>query len=196
MTKSIKIVTFSIIGLIGLLLESCNEEEPSTIISASANLTNIQLNIDDTYIVSTESRGKVSLSMEDSVVTMTIALTNFPPNSVHAVHIHEGTCEDPAKHWNVGVPHTEKFCNTRSLGLPWAKPMGGDVGNVSVGYDGSGSLTIKTDLWRIGSGNSLDVLGKSVIIHEKYQDFTEECDPFHDHVHSHANAKVACGIIL
>jgi Cu-Zn family superoxide dismutase len=123
---------------------------------------------------------------------MFISLEGFAPNTIHAVHMHHGSCEQPKHHWNAGSE--ENFCNRRSLNVPWAKPYAGDVGNVSVGYDGTGSLTIKTNLWSIGSNDEKDILGLQVIVHEGYEDFTSECDPNHDHIHE--NDKLACGTIL
>lgn len=155
----------------------------------------VQEETDSTYTLSSESRGEVLIFQEDSVVTMTINLVGFLPNTVHAVHIHAGNCEQPGSHWNMNQPTTERFCNTRSLNLPWAKPLAGDVGNVSVGYDGSGSFTLQTDLWRINSLDDRDIVGYPIVIHEKYIDFTDECDPFHDHLHVHDNPKQACGTI-
>ncbi|MFY0599745.1 MAG: superoxide dismutase family protein [Cyclobacteriaceae bacterium] len=180
------------------LTSSCDdaESEPDVVydVEASAELFQILADTDSTFIQTSEARGSVTVHQLDSVVTMTIDLVGFTPNTIHAVHMHHGTCEQPKHHWNSGS--TEKFCNEKSLGIPWAKPFAGDFGNVSVGYDGSGSLTIKTDLWRLASGDSRDIMGLQVIIHDKHDDFTGECDPSHSHNHGHPNTKIACGTIL
>ena len=181
-----------------LLLVSCKEDtqtpdQPDT--TATAYLYGMLSVTDSTYLVGEAPYGQATFSQKDSVVTITIALEHFPPNTIHAVHLHQGGCEMPGMHWNLGEPMTTRFCNETSLGIPWAKPMAGDVGNVSVSYDGSGVFTIKTDLWRLGSQDHRDILGLSIIIHEAYEDFITECDPSHTHNHTHPNAKVACGII-
>ncbi|MEQ8240972.1 MAG: superoxide dismutase family protein [Cyclobacteriaceae bacterium] len=177
-------------------LSSCSEDDPSLETKAAkVELTTIDLFGGGVYTLTTERKGEINFTQQDSIVTMTINLSGFPPNGVHAVHIHEGTCEEPALHWNIGVPHMEKFCNKRSLGIPWGKPLAGDVGNVTVGADGTGSLSLKTDLWRIASGDARDLLGKIVVIHDGSEDFTQECDPNHDHTHAHVNPKIACGMI-
>ncbi len=189
--QSIQILFF---GLLLLNILGCEEEsqEPQLEIIAGSELYQILSVTDSTYTVTNQSRGSVSFIQEDSIVSMTIQLTGFAPNSIHAVHLHHGTCEQPKHHWNAGSD--ESYCNQRSINVPWGKPYAGDVGNVSIGYDGTGSFSLKTDLWRIGSDDSNDILGLQVIVHEGYEDFTTECDPFHNHTHT--NAKIACGIIL
>lgn len=183
-----------------LLLGSC-KVDPTILealrVTARADFYAMLSDIDTTFSVDQQIYfGSATFIQEDSFVTLTIDLEHFSPNSIHAVHLHEGTCPQPGAHWNQGREMTDRFCNTRSLGLPWAKPMAGDVGNVSVGYDGTGSLTIKTDLWRLNSSDSLDIAGKVIVVHENFEDFASECNPLHGHNHPHANAKIACGTIL
>lgn len=180
------------------LLTACGGDEPSANETShgQVQLTGLLIENDTTYSFGNLAHGTAEFIQEDCVVTLTINLFNFSPNTVHAVHIHEGACEQPGLHWNMGFDRmTHRFCNERSIGIPWAKPMAGDVGNVSVGYDGTGSFTLRTDLWRIGSGDHRDLRGKLLIIHESYEDFTAECDPSHGHNHPHFNEKLACGII-
>ncbi|MEQ8473354.1 MAG: superoxide dismutase family protein [Marinoscillum sp.] len=177
-------------------ISSCKDpiEEDNTI-RAIVNLNSIHQETDNTYQVGVNPHGQILISQKDSVVTFEIQLENFAANTLHAVHLHIGSCAEPGMHWNQGKDMTTKFCNERSLGIPWGKPKAGDVGNVSVGYDGTGSYTIKTDLWRLNSLDDRDIIGKAVVIHGTFDDFTTECDPSHDHNHPHTNPKVACGTI-
>lgn len=189
---------FFLMVIILVTFVSCDENETSPEETydaiAAASLFQILSETDSTYVQTSEARGEVTVYQIDSIVTMTIDLIGFPANTTHAVHMHHGTCEQPKHHWNAGSE--EEFCNQNSLGIPWAKPFAGDFGNISVGYDGSGSLTIKTDLWRLATGDDRDILGLQVVIHEEYEDFIGECDPSHTHGHTHTNNKVACGTIL
>lgn len=195
MTMKIKKKSFLWLLLITLTFFGCNEKDLETVDQeAFAELFQIVSETDSTYIQTSEPRGQVTVSQTDLIVTMTIDLEGFAPNTIHAVHLHHGSCEQPKHHWNAGS--TEKYCNEKSLGIPWAKPFAGDFGNVSVGYDGTGSLTIKTDLWSLASGDDSDIMGLQVVIHDKHEDFTGECDPSHTHTHSHPNTKIACGKIL
>lgn len=185
---------FFLVLFVGLI--SCNEEESGENFDnkLEANLFQVVTETDSTFIQTSAPRGTVLATQSGEIVTMTINLIGFAPNTTHAVHLHHGTCEQPKHHWNAGS--SDKFCNEKSLGIPWAKPFAGDFGNISVGYDGSGSLTIKTDLWKIGSENFEDIVGLQVIIHDKPEDFTSECDPAHAHSHAHSNVKIACGTLL
>ena len=180
------------------LLVSCNENEPDIdqTVRASAQLTSIHSDTDSTYISSDQPYGTVQLSQTDSIVLIEIFLENFNPNTIHSVHIHSGTCEKPGMHWNMGHGMETLFCNERSLGIPWAKPRAGDVGNVSVGYDGSGYFSLRTDLWKLGSTDEQDILGSIIVVHDKLDDFEMECNPNHSHNHTHTNPKVACGSIV
>ncbi|HCX22024.1 MAG: hypothetical protein CMB80_29050 [Flammeovirgaceae bacterium] len=187
-----------LLGLIGglLSLQACSDETEDSTLRAQAILTSIHADTDSTFLIGDQSYGIVDFfQSEDSIVTIEIYLENFPPNTIHSVHMHSGPCTQPGMHWNQGFDMTTYFCTESSLGLPWAKPRAGDVGNVSVGYDGSGIFTLKTDIWKLASGNSLDIIDLSIVIHEMQDDFVGECDPSHDHTHTHANAKVACGSI-
>ncbi len=180
-----------------ILLSYCTENEPTPdqAIEATAILSGIYSETDSTYVVGEEPYGRVQLTQLDSIVQVEIFLENFNPNTIHSVHLHAGSCEQPGMHWNQGFGMDTYFCNERSLGIPWAKPRAGDVGNVSVGYDGSGYFSLKTDMWQLGSGDHRDIVGKVVVIHDTLDDFVGECDPNHTHNHTHTNAKVACGTI-
>ena len=93
---------------------------------------------------------------------------------LHAVHIHEtGDCSAPdAKsaggHWNP---------TGRKHGM-WGRPDGefhlGDIGNIDVGADGKGSIDVTTDLWTVGGGAPTDVMGRSIVVHAKGDDFTTQ----------------------
>ncbi len=189
------------IGLISIALCAallgCKEDEiEDRTIQAEAILTSVHSITDSTYVVGDQPYGQVQLLQnEDSIVVIEIFLENFNPNTLHSVHIHAGSCEQPGMHWNQGYDMMTSFCTTTSMGIPWTKPRAGDVGNVSVGYDGSGYFSIQTDLWKLGSLDYQDILGLSIVVHETHDDFVGECDPNHTHDHTHTNAKVACGTI-
>lgn len=160
------------------------------------SLSSLINNADGTYTLQPQQpRGIARFTQESDHVLVEISLTGFPPNTMHAVHLHTGTCENPGMHWNAAFDHTQKLCSVKSLGVAWAKPYAGDIGNVSVGYDGSGAFTMRTDLWTLGSGTSNDIAGTVVVVHQTYTDFNDECDPSHDHTHPHENPKVACGMV-
>jgi Cu-Zn family superoxide dismutase len=104
-------------------------------------------------------------------VTAKIDVEKAPPGE-HAVHIHEkGDCSSPdgksaGGHWN---PSNEAHGQ-------WGHDHFhlGDIGNMKVGEDGKGTITLTTDKWTIGGGGPNDILGKAIIVHEKIDDFTTQ----------------------
>lgn len=119
-------------------------------------------------------------------VRFELTAENLTPGE-HAVHIHEkGDCsaEDASSaggHWNPTMkPHGK-----RGDGTSYHK---GDVGNMTVGNDGKGTISITVDGWSIGGPDSTNVVGKSVIIHEKADDFTTQPT-------GNAGGRQSCGVI-
>lgn len=122
----------------------------------------------------------------DGKVRFELTVENLSPGE-HAVHIHEkGDCsaEDASSaggHWNPTMkPHGK-----RGEGNSYHK---GDIGNMTVGNDGKGTMNLTVDGWSIGGPDSTNVVGKSVIIHEKADDFTSQPS-------GNAGSRLSCGVI-
>jgi len=197
MIAILKNLILSIILLSLLVAVGCNGEEVTEPDNPIARVKFIGMasDSDSTFSQLETEFGEAVFYSENDHLRLEIKLQNLTPNTTHAIHIHEGTCSQPGAHWNQNQPVTTKFCSEVSLGNAWAKPFAGDVGNLSVGYDGTGTLNIRTDFWTIGSENDTDLIDQAMIIHLWESDFNDECDPFHDHTHPHFNPKIACGII-
>lgn len=181
-----------------ILLLACSSDDQNEIsepeVIAEATLYALTEVAGNEYEPQETSIGKATFFQTADVVTLEIELSGMTPNTQKAVHIHDGTVQLPGRHWNAG-----KFvaaCNDRSLGEVWARPFIGDIGNVSIGADGNGTFSLRTDLWAINSGDERDILDKAIIVHENPQDFIEECDPAHTHDHQHTNQKIGGGTIL
>ncbi len=122
---------------------------------------------------------------EGDKITVQVHLENAPVGE-HAVHIHEiGDCsaEDGSSaggHWNpTGMDHGKWGAEPHHLG---------DIGNVVVGEDGKGDLTLTSDLWAMGSTEANDFMGKSVIVHADVDDFTTQPT-------GAAGGRIGCGVI-
>jgi Cu-Zn family superoxide dismutase len=121
----------------------------------------------------------------DKKVTVKVAVEKAPPG-VHAVHIHEtGDCSSPdgksaGGHWNPG----------KEAHGDWNKEHHhlGDIGNMTVGADGKGEITLTTDKWVVGAGGDNDVVGKSIIVHEKVDDFTTQPT-------GNAGGRIGCAVL-
>ena len=129
--------------------------------------------------------GSAYFEQDGEEVLLVILIENATPG-LHAVHIHEnGDCSAPdatsaGGHWNpTGVAHGEWGTGEFHLG---------DIGNITIGEDGTGILTLTTDLWEIGTGSPVDVVGKGIIVHADADDFTTQPS-------GNAGARIGCGVI-
>ena len=105
---------------------------------------------------------------------------------LHAVHIHEyGDCSSgdgtsAGGHWNpTGVAHGKWGEGEFHLG---------DLGNINVGEDGTGAFELTTDLWEMGTGSDIDIVGRGIIVHAGADDFTSQPS-------GAAGARIGCGVI-
>jgi len=123
---------------------------------------------------------------EDGKVTLTLTLENATEGS-HAAHLHQnGDCSsDDGKsaggHWNPTEHDHGK----------WGEGQfhKGDIGNVEVGADGKGSLTLTTDLWAIGGDDpTKNIIGTAVIVHAKADDFQTQPT-------GNAGGREGCGVV-
>jgi Cu-Zn family superoxide dismutase len=103
----------------------------------------------------------------------------------HGLHVHEvGACDGPdfqsaGGHFNpTGAPHAGPMATPRHAG---------DLGNIEIAADGTGSADLTTDLLTLDEGAN-SVLGKSVIVHAGADDLTTQ--PTGD-----SGSRVACGLV-
>ncbi len=129
--------------------------------------------------------GMATFTQNGDQITLTIEIQKASPG-IHAVHIHEnGDCSSPdgksaGGHWNpTGVAHGKWGEGEFHLG---------DLGNITVGEDGTGGIELTTSLWEIGTDSDIDVVGRGIVVHAGADDFTSQ--PSGD-----AGARVGCGAI-
>lgn len=118
-------------------------------------------------------------------LVLTVEVTGAPPGE-HAVHIHEkGDCSSPdaksaGDHWNpTHEAHGQWGHGAHHLG---------DIGNLTVGADGKGTLTLATDKWSAGTGGANDVVGHAIVVHGGVDDFTSQPA-------GNAGPRIGCGVI-
>lgn len=134
----------------------------------------------------TPGNGTITFQQGNGKVEMKLTLS-FPSKAGQtiAVHIHEhGDCgnagNDAHGHWNP----------TKSAHGKWGQGAFhlGDIGNVTLDASGKGSLELETSLWSVGTGETNDVNGKAIMIHDKADDFTTQPT-------GNAGARIGCGVI-
>lgn len=134
------------------------------------------------------SKGTVTFTEKDGVVTLVFKGEGFTPGT-HAIHIHEkADCSaadgtSTGGHWNPTFqPHGK-----------WGDAGGyhkGDIGNFVADENGNASLTFSTDQWCLGCPDeNSNLIGHSVIIHEKQDDFTTQPT-------GNAGGRINCGGII
>ncbi|HEY6928689.1 MAG TPA: superoxide dismutase family protein [Thermoanaerobaculia bacterium] len=113
-----------------------------------------------------------------------VHIEHAPPGT-HGLHIHEkGDCSDPeAKnaggHFNPsGMPHA---------GPTEMKRHAGDLGNIEIKPDGTGDLTLTSDMITVKPGPN-SVVGRAVVFHEKADDLTTQPT-------GNAGGRLGCGVI-
>ncbi|MBL8022756.1 MAG: superoxide dismutase family protein [Elusimicrobia bacterium] len=129
--------------------------------------------------------GTVSFQDTQKGLEVTATLAGLAPG-LHAFHIHQfGLCADIGKaaggHYNPkSSPHGY---------LPKDGPHrahAGDMGNLTVGADGTARLKTVLPKITLSQGKST-VAGRAVIVHEKVDDFSQPV--------GNAGGRVACGVI-
>ena len=147
---------------------------------------------DPTALAIIESRsdskvtGKVIFTQQSSGETKAeVWIANATPG-MHGLHIHEkGDCSAPdaasaGGHFNAaGNPHaapTDKAHHN------------GDFGNIEIGADGKGHMTITSDMLTVTDGPNC-VVGKSVIFHEKADDLKTQPT-------GASGARYGCGVVI
>ncbi|MBC8041822.1 MAG: superoxide dismutase family protein [Rhizobacter sp.] len=133
----------------------------------------------------TKTSGRATFTEANGKVTMLLEVENASPGA-HAVHLHEkGDCsDDSAKaagdHWNPTTMQHGKMDNGMS--------HSGDIGNITIGSDGKGRIEMTTDLWSVSSDAKKGIIGHSIIVHLKADDFVSQPS-------GNAGGRIGCGVI-
>lgn len=132
--------------------------------------------------------GSATLKDTSQGLKVVVTVAGVPPGK-HGLHIHEkGDCGDQGKaaggHFNpAGAPHgfLPKDGST--------KAHAGDMGNIQVNSKGSGKTTVVLPGVSLkGTGGTPSVDGRSIILHEKADDFGQPT--------GNAGGRIGCGSIL
>ncbi len=176
-------VIFLILMSISATLIGCERmyQHPSTPTTAATEAKAVIGSSNDSGIT-----GEAVFTQNGDQITLKIMIQGATAG-LHAVHIHEyGDCSAPdgtsaGGHWNpTGTAHGKWGEGEFHLG---------DIGNINVAEDGTGSISLTTDLWEIGTGSDVDVVGKSIIVHAGADDFVSQPS-------GAAGARIGCGVIV
>jgi len=124
--------------------------------------------------------GNARITPSGSGVVVLVEVQNATPGE-HGVHIHEkGDCSDPAAQ-NAGPHYNPKSSHHGGVSTPVRHA--GDLGNMQVDSTGRGLLVVSISDLSIN-----DVIGRSVIVHEKKDDL--QTDPS-----GNSGGRFSCGTI-
>ena len=128
--------------------------------------------------------GKATLTETEGGVHVLLALEGVDPGE-HGAHVHEkGDCSSPdgksaGGHFNpAGHDHALPATPKRHLG---------DLGNLTIGKDGKGSLEITIPGANLKAGDPNSFAGKAIIVHAKKDDGGQPT--------GNAGGRVGCGVI-
>ncbi len=129
--------------------------------------------------------GSAMLMEVDGGVKVTLSVEGVKPGGDHGAHIHEkGDCSAPdgasaGGHFNpAGNDHALPATPKRHLG---------DLGNLTIGKDGKGSLEITIPGANLKAGDPNSFAGKSIIVHAKKDDGGQPT--------GNAGGRIGCGVI-
>ncbi|MDB4973706.1 MAG: Superoxide dismutase precursor [Myxococcaceae bacterium] len=139
--------------------------------------------------------GSASFRLVDGVVTLTLDVSGAPAGE-HGVHLHvTGDCSaenasSAGGHWNPdGHLHG-------SGGLDaGATSHLGDLGNITIGDDGKGTLTHSNPEWKLGDGSSDDVVGRAIIVHKDRDDLMTQEQADASITPGKSGARISCGVV-
>ena len=131
--------------------------------------------------------GQITFTPEDGAARLRGMLTGLAPDSVHGFHVHEtGDCSAPDA--SSAGAHFNPDGQAHGNALTDAPHHAGDIPNVTA--DAQGNATVDVVIRNVGvaSGDTRDVVGKALVLHEKADDYTTQ--PSGD-----SGARIACGVI-
>ncbi len=166
----------------GMVTDSIKSDTASSDTSSQMAFADISATKSDT---SGNGRAEFRKKADGNVeLSLTVSFPKMANKSV-AVHLHEhGDCGDQGKgahgHWN---PTNEAHGQWGSAAF-----HSGDIGNVQLNAEGTGSITLASNRWTIGGDDKTNILNRAVIVHSGVDDYTTQPT-------GNAGSRIGCGVV-
>ena len=132
----------------------------------------------------TQVTGTATFTQKGDTLEIVVSAKTLTPGK-HGIHVHEkGDCS--ASDASSAGPHFAPG-GGQHAGPTDPKRHAGDLGNLEAGADGSVTVTITTDVMRLGSGDR-DIPGRAIVIHGDPDDLTTQPS-------GNSGGRIACGVI-
>lgn len=176
---------------IGMAAFACSETKEKTeeveVVRPETEMNNQTVTTNLMSTSGSELAGVVTFKeVANGSIDLTVALSGIAPGE-HAVHLHEtGDCSAPdgksaGGHWNpMEVNHGHRIEDKQF--------HKGDIGNITIGNDSTGTLNMEIEGWSIGGDSTSNILNKAVIVHAGPDDFSSQPS-------GAAGPRIGCGVI-
>ncbi len=145
--------------------------------------------------------GTATFAEAENGVSVSVALMNLPAGE-HGLHVHGvGICDPPGEmpfasagpHFNPteaphgGPPTEEELADPAGEHVAHA----GDLGNITVGDDGTGTLEVVSNRFTLGEGETslAGMYGSAIVVHANEDDLTSQPS-------GESGGRIACGVIF
>lgn len=129
--------------------------------------------------------GSAMLMEVEGGVKVTLSVEGVKPAGDHGAHVHEkGDCSSPDGKSAGG--HFNPASNDHALPTTEKRHLG-DLGNLTIGKDGKGSLEITIPGANLKAGDPNSFAGKAIIVHAKKDDGGQPV--------GNAGDRIGCGVI-
>ena len=133
------------------------------------------------------AKGSARFDRAGAEVTLTVSIEGAMPG-MRGIHIHQnGSCAMDEMGVAAGAAGGHWNPSSAMHGTSTAGHLG-DLGNIVIGMDGKGTLTLKNAGWALGTGSMTDVVGKAVVLHAGTDDLASQPNGM-------SGDRIACGII-
>lgn len=177
-------IAASLLVCCGAILNACKKKKADDVIPV------VEPKIAEAKIIPVAKSGVTGLATFteiDGKVTLKLSIAHAAPGT-HGVHLHDGGDCSTGDQTNVAGGHWNP---TGQAHGPWGSAAfhRGDIGNMTVGSDSTGTLEFTTDLWAVGgTDNNKNIINHAILFHQDKDDFISQPT-------GKAGNRLACGEI-